>query len=191
MRGGEPACPHGFWDSSVAGNFTPYSNVHVACPEQNAILIDALLQTQPSTCNKTLQTLAEAPRYDIASAARARRTMAEVQSSSRSQQAYAIGAAKRALEPSRRPQSKRDAPAPLPRLRTAARRGEKVLAARRARTRLREPAHHAAFERPRHPRRARRPPATTHDGYGEKTLCQNVAVRTPRRGLTMREPPSE
>ena len=37
--------------------------------------------------------LAETPRYDIASAARARRTMAEVQSSSRSQQAYAIGAA--------------------------------------------------------------------------------------------------
>ena len=37
--------------------------------------------------------LAETPRHDIASAARARRTMAEVQSSSRSQQAYAIGAA--------------------------------------------------------------------------------------------------
>ena len=36
--------------------------------------------------------LAETPRYDIASAARARRTMAEVQSSSRSQQAYAAGA---------------------------------------------------------------------------------------------------
>ena len=36
--------------------------------------------------------LAETPRHDIASAARARRTMAEVQSSSRSQQAYAIGA---------------------------------------------------------------------------------------------------
>ena len=37
--------------------------------------------------------LAETPRYDIASAARAPRTMAEVQSSSRSQQAYAMGAA--------------------------------------------------------------------------------------------------
>ena len=61
MRGGEPACPHGFWDSSVAGNFTPYSNVHVACPEQNAILIDALLQTQPSTCTKTLRTASRDP----------------------------------------------------------------------------------------------------------------------------------
>ena len=37
--------------------------------------------------------LAETQRELIASAARARRTMAEVQSSSRSQQAYAIGAA--------------------------------------------------------------------------------------------------
>ena len=48
--------------------------------------------TQHIRARRRYGRLAETPRYDISSAARARRTMAEVQSSSRSQQAYAAGA---------------------------------------------------------------------------------------------------
>ena len=134
--------------------------------------------TQHIRARRRYGQLAETPRYDISSAARARRTMAEVQSPAGASKRTPPAPSKRDAVPSERPQSKRRAPAPLPRHGTAARRLFEVLGVHKGPTSKRQSAPAAHRGRACAPRHARRAERVAHANTNRNRETPHAGPRT-------------